>query len=106
MKRAQSTLEFAIVIFAVVAALLAMQVYIRRGLQGKLRTSADEISIQQYEPGRTVSDLTVTQTSDISTVVETKETEDGAQYQTETTTTINDQTETREGTEKILPREQ
>jgi len=101
MKRAQSSLEFAIVIFAVVAALLGMQVYMRRSLQGRLRSSADELSAQQYEPGKTISDVTVTQKSDIDTITKVDDT--GTQYKTTTTNNINSQEETRTGTEKILP---
>jgi hypothetical protein len=99
MRKAQSTLEYAIVIFAVVAALLAMQVYMRRGLQGKMRSSADELSVQQYEPKNTVSDITTTQMSDITTKSET--TEDDERYNTTTTTIINAQTENRSGSETV-----
>lgn len=105
MKKAQSTLEYAIVIFAIVAALLAMQVYVRRGLQGKLRSSSDELSVQQYEPGRTTSDITVTQSSDIDTITKVDDT-DPTKYRTTTTTNINSQTENRVGTERILPNQQ
>ncbi|MBP7835972.1 MAG: hypothetical protein KA022_00670 [Candidatus Omnitrophica bacterium] len=101
MRRAQSTLEFAIVIFAIVAALLAMQVYIRRGLQGKLRASADEFSVQQYAPGKMSSDTTMTQQSDITTTSVTAE--DDERYTTTTTTYINSQSDRRLGTEKITP---
>ena len=102
MKRAQSTLEFSIVIFAIVAALLAMQVYIRRGLQGRMRSSVDELSVQQYEPGKTVSDITITQNSNIDTITLTNDT-DPTKYKTTTTTNINSQEENRRGTENILP---
>jgi hypothetical protein len=102
MKRAQSSLEFAVVIAAVVVALLAMQVYIRRGLQGRLRSGADELSVQQYEPGKTISDITVMQTSNIDTVTKIDDT-DPTKYKTTTTTTINSQEENRVGAEKILP---
>jgi hypothetical protein len=45
-KSAQSTLEYAILIVVVIAALLSLQVYIKRGLQGKMRSSADDIGDQ------------------------------------------------------------
>jgi len=99
MQKAQSTLEYALVIFAIIAALLAMQVYMRRGLQGKMRSSADELSVQQYEPKNTVSDITTTQMSDITTKSET--TEDDERYNTTTTTIINSQTESRSGSETV-----
>ncbi|MDD5196839.1 MAG: hypothetical protein WC937_02710 [Candidatus Omnitrophota bacterium] len=99
MQKAQSTLEYAIVIFSVIAALLAMQVYMRRGLQGKMRSTADELSVQQYEPKNTVSDITTTQISDITTNSETVE--DDETYNTTTTTTINSQIESRAGSETV-----
>jgi hypothetical protein len=57
MKKAQSTLEFAVVIVCTIAALLAMQVYIKRSMQGRLRASADSIG-EQYAPGNTVLNST------------------------------------------------
>lgn len=49
-KRAQSTLEYAIIVAVVVGALLAMQVYIKRGIQGRVRSSTDSIG-EQYSAG-------------------------------------------------------
>jgi hypothetical protein len=46
----QSTLEYAVIIAVIVGALLAMQIYLQRGVQGKLRESADSIG-QQYSAG-------------------------------------------------------
>lgn len=57
-KKAQSTLEYAVVIAVVVAALIAMQAYIKRGMQGKLKQASDDIG-EQYSPGRTLEDTTV-----------------------------------------------
>ena len=90
------------VVVAIIGALLAMQVYIRRGLQGRLRSGADEISVQQYEPGKIDSDITVTQNSSMDTIIETDDT-DPAKIKTTTTTNIIYQKENRSGFEKILP---
>jgi uncharacterized protein (UPF0333 family) len=57
-KKAQSTLEYAVVIAVVVAGLIAMQAYIKRGMQGKLKQASDDIG-EQYSPGRTLEDTTV-----------------------------------------------
>lgn len=46
-RRAQSTLEYAIIIGVVVSALIAMQTYMRRSVQGRLKQGADQIG-QQY----------------------------------------------------------
>ena len=50
--RGQSTLEYAVIIAVVVGALLAIQIYMKRGVQGKLRDSTDQIG-QQFEAERT-----------------------------------------------------
>ncbi|MFH1441999.1 MAG: hypothetical protein ABIH18_08180 [Candidatus Omnitrophota bacterium] len=65
-KRAQSTAEYAILIAVVVGAVVAMQIYVRRGLQGRVKdvvdftgdakiksadgTETDLFSTTQYEP--------------------------------------------------------
>ena len=59
LRKAQSTLEYAVVIFAIVAALVTMQIYLKRGIQGKMRQSADSIG-EQYAPENTTSDINLT----------------------------------------------
>ena len=51
-QKGQSTLEYAILIIIIVGALLSIQVYIKRGIQGKLKSSADDIG-DQFSPGNT-----------------------------------------------------
>lgn len=63
--RAQSALEYAMVIVCIVAALMAMQIYIKRGLQGRFRDAADEIG-EQYSAKTTNSNLTQTYTSNVT----------------------------------------
>lgn len=59
-KKAQSTLEYAILIIIIIGALLAVQTYIKRGIQGKLKTSTDDIG-DQFSPDNTkVSKVTST----------------------------------------------
>ena len=48
----QSTLEYAILIIIIIGALLSIQFYIKRGLQGRLRQASDDIG-DQYSPGNT-----------------------------------------------------
>lgn len=50
--KAQTTLEYAILIGVIVAALIAMQTYIKRGFQGKMRGDADSMGAQ-FSPGHT-----------------------------------------------------
>ena len=52
-KKAQSTLEYAVLIAIVVGALIAMQVYIKRGIQGRWKQASDDIG-EQFSPGYTV----------------------------------------------------
>ena len=60
-RRAQAILEYAVLVGVIVAALIAMQVYFRRGLQGKVRGIVDEISGgTAYSPGASVGDLVTT----------------------------------------------
>lgn len=51
-EKGQSTLEYAILIIIVLAALLSIQVYIKRGIQGRFKSAADDIG-EQFSPGNT-----------------------------------------------------
>ena len=52
--KGQSVLEIAVLTAIIVAALLAIQVYLKRGFQGRYKDLADSIGTQ-YEPGNTTS---------------------------------------------------
>lgn len=56
-KRGQSTLEYAVLVVVIIGALIAMQVYVKRGVQGRLRESTDQIG-EQFSPGYTESNKT------------------------------------------------
>lgn len=60
--KAQTTLEYAILIGVIVAGLIAMQVYLKRGWQGKLRDSADNMG-EQFSPKHTSYNYTINSTS-------------------------------------------
>ena len=66
-KRGQSTLEYAVLVIIIIAALLSIQVYIKRGVQGRLKSSADDIG-DQYSVGNTNS---VKRTKTISNTTDT-----------------------------------
>lgn len=55
LKKAFSLLEYALLIAIVVAALMAMAIYIKRAVSGKWRSGVDESfgRGRQYEPGLT-----------------------------------------------------
>jgi hypothetical protein len=50
--KGQSTLEYAILVIIIIGALLTIQVYIKRGIQGRLKGAADDIG-DQFSPGNT-----------------------------------------------------
>ena len=45
-KKGQSTLEYAVLIVIVIGALLSLQVYIKRGIGGRLKSASDDIGDQ------------------------------------------------------------
>jgi hypothetical protein len=53
-KRGQSTLEYAVLIIIIICALIAIQAYIKRGVQGRLKSASDDIG-DQFSPGNTNS---------------------------------------------------
>jgi Flp pilus assembly pilin Flp len=57
----QSVTEYAVLLALVAAALMAMQVYLKRGIQGRIRDLADQISPTHYEQGQTTSNFTTEQ---------------------------------------------
>ncbi len=59
-RRGQSTLEYAMVIICLTVALLTMQHYIKRAIQGRAREAADTIG-EQYAPKHMNSEITITQ---------------------------------------------
>ena len=54
----QGMIEFTTLIAVIVAALIAMQIYMKRGVQGRLRSAVDSIS-EPYDPKNTNSDTTL-----------------------------------------------
>jgi uncharacterized protein (UPF0333 family) len=88
--KAQTTLEYVILISVVVAALIGMQVYLKRGISGKLKESVDSAG-QQFSPDSSTYHYdTISETNSTETVA------DGI-----TTTTINNQATSRTGSENI-----
>lgn len=58
----QSTVEYAVLIVVVIAALIAMAIFMKRGVMGKARESTNQIG-EQFTPLSTVNDYTRTYTS-------------------------------------------
>ena len=101
-RRAQSTIEYGVLICIVTAALIAMQAYIKRGMQGRMRSYADEISGGgAYSPGATNSRSIVTRET---TEVSNPSPEGGSENHTETVSTLNMTQQTMTGSfEETLP---
>ena len=91
--RGQSITEYAVFITVVVMALLAMQVYLKRGIQGKIKDMISSLGSESYNPNLTYSNFSL----NTSTVYETSY-EDGIR----TTQMLLDQTN-RTGIEIVLP---
>jgi len=89
--RGQSTLEYVILIGFVVAALIAMGVYMKRGIQGRLRESTDQVG-EQYSAGNTTSKYTTT-----VNLSQTENMKEGG----ETTTKIIQNEQRKSGSEKV-----
>ncbi len=95
LRKAQSTLEYALLISVVVGGLLTMQNYLKRSVQGRLQASADEIG-EQYSPGLTyrheemVSNLTAPMTESTT-----------KGYNTQTVINIGGMTQSQNITRKI-----
>lgn len=87
--RAQNLSEYAIVLGLVSLALVGMQLYIKRGMQGRLRDLANQISPTQYERGNTEANYTTTRASNVTE----------AQARTTFSRTITNDTTVRTGNE-------
>lgn len=71
-RRGQTTLEYAILIVIVIAALFTIQVYIKRGIQGRMKSATDDIG-DQFSPGITTQTIKTSSESDSDDVFGTTE---------------------------------
>jgi uncharacterized protein (UPF0333 family) len=62
-KRGQVTVEVAVLFGVVIAALVAISVYLQRGAQGGVKSSADSLGSQFSTTGAWDSDITVNSTT-------------------------------------------
>jgi len=67
-RKGQSTVEYALIIAVVVAGLLLMQYYIKRGYAGRLRKSSDDLG-EQYDPSTYSGNITHTQSTSFNETV-------------------------------------
>ena len=55
--RGQSILEYVVIVVVVVAAVIAINIYMKRGVSGKLRESTDQIG-EQFDIQKTETNIT------------------------------------------------
>jgi len=87
-RKSQSTLEYALVVSVIVGALVGLNTYIKRGVQGKLKDSADSIG-DQFDPEtftqtRTLRSVGTTKTNELRDVA-TNDNEPGGGITTDIT---------------------
>jgi predicted hydrocarbon binding protein len=103
MKKAQSILEYAVLTACFIAALVGMQIYLKRGIEGRLKATADDLG-RQYAPKNTLSETTITFSSQTITEVKSgvkKDQDTGKEYDETTTTTTINETQTQQGDEIV-----
>ena len=87
-QKGQSTLEYAILIIIIIGALLSIQVYIKRGIQGRLKSATDDIG-DQFSVGNTNVTTTMTTSSQSRDTFKGGETKSELQGNETTTTTTS-----------------
>lgn len=67
--RGQSSIEYIILIMILIGVFIAMQNYVKRGFQGRWKSSIDELG-DQYDPAKVNSLMTYTQEADSNSYVQ------------------------------------
>ena len=91
LRKGQSTLEYALIIAVIVAGLLLMQMYIKRGYAGRIKSSTDDMG-EQFDPNAYNANFQVSQTSNTQQTIQNRVTN---------TTHNTPQTNTKTGQETI-----
>ena len=100
-KRGQSVLEYTILVVIVIAGLVTMQYYMKRGVQGRWKESVDGLG-EQYDPARTNSVISHRMESNSESRVQTikGDSVDAAGYYTMRSDTLSSK-ETKNGSIQI-----
>ncbi|MFH0753756.1 MAG: hypothetical protein V2A70_04255 [Candidatus Omnitrophota bacterium] len=104
MKKAQSVLEYMILLIIIIAAFLTMQVYMKRGFQGRWKQAVDDLG-DQYDKTGYHSDIRYTQigSSESRTTAVPDVVVDGVSGQKTVRTDSVITTETKTGTAYLDP---
>lgn len=103
-KIAQSTIEYTVVFSLIVAALFGMQVYLKRGMSGKMKSSADEIGGGFfYSPGATQSTIRIDTTTGTKSSSYVGDLEGSTDYKVSVMDTNLTSSRTTDRVEELLP---
>lgn len=68
--RGQGVLEYSLLAAVIIAGLLLTQMYLKRAMQGRLRSASESMGDSQYFPGHTTSEMNTTVVVNITTDVD------------------------------------
>ena len=104
MRKAQSLIEYSILIVIIAAAFMTMQVYIKRGFQGRWKQAADDMG-DQYDMKAFTSDVryTLTATSNSTATAKPGNSSSGEEGMITYREDSSVSTETKKGTSHIEP---
>jgi uncharacterized protein (UPF0333 family) len=71
-RKGQSTLEYALIVAVVIAGLLVMQYYVKRGFSGRMKQASDDMG-EQYDPTAYTGGFAVHQESGTRQTVQARE---------------------------------
>jgi hypothetical protein len=80
-RKGQSMLEYTILFIIIVAALMTMQLYMKRGLQGRWKSTTDDLG-EQYDPYKMNSTTIFNSTSSGATHISAEPSTNGEGYVT------------------------
>ena len=100
LKKGQSVFEMSLLLVLIAVALIAMQAYLKRGIQGRLRGNADNIG-EQYDPARTTSDFLINHVSNTTTTTMSADEQDTQRLLTNVVSQTHYDNTTRNGYEYV-----
>ena len=100
-KKGQSTAEYAIVIGLVIAAIVAMQIYVKRGLQGKVKDAVDYKDSSDTVTGTTAQYEPYYSSSAMTSTRQASEKAEGATGGGVTRTIVGEDVSSRTGTQTL-----